>query len=254
MSRSDNTDWGNKPLIVIIGLVASIIAIVVFFSGKQSAQEFLSNPTLTNTFNTTLPECPADPAPTLYVTKTPVPTNTPLPTDTPPPPGTVRRVEVEPLEPVFIDECYDESFEELFGASKPFTLPTSNEIQSLPLLQTSESCAQTKPSSVTHRISVPINSTWLWRFQSCSSNRVFPSNVIFLRSGGYGVCDITKYFLYAEYKLGENYCKTWTTKLNATKDIVWLIQYRFIGDSHEAGVDLWFFPGIYEQRFLVTIK
>ena len=36
---------GNKPAIVIIGLIASIIAIVVFFSGKESIGEFVSEPT-----------------------------------------------------------------------------------------------------------------------------------------------------------------------------------------------------------------
>jgi hypothetical protein len=36
---------GNKPAVVIIGLIASIIAIVVFFSGKESIGEFVSDPT-----------------------------------------------------------------------------------------------------------------------------------------------------------------------------------------------------------------
>lgn len=36
---------GNKPAVVIIGLIASIIAIVVFLSGKESIGEFISEPT-----------------------------------------------------------------------------------------------------------------------------------------------------------------------------------------------------------------
>ncbi len=36
---------GNKPVVVIIGLIASIIAIVVFLSGKESIGEFVSTPT-----------------------------------------------------------------------------------------------------------------------------------------------------------------------------------------------------------------
>ncbi|MBE0681582.1 MAG: hypothetical protein IH589_06680 [Anaerolineales bacterium] len=255
MSKLSNNDWGNKPLIVIISLVGSIIGIVIFFSGKPSIKEFFPNLTPTNTHSLSLPECPADPAPTRYVTKTTPPIRTPVPTYTPPPPGTIGQLETGdfPLE-FAIDECYKESVEELFGIPKDFLKPTLDEMQSLPLLQASETCTQTRPSSVIHQISIPINSTWLWRFQSCSSNDVFASNPIFLRSGEYGACDITENFLYSEYNDGANLCKTWTTKLALTKDIVWSVQYSLISDSHEAGVDLWFSPGIYEQKFLVTIK
>ena len=163
MSKPSNNDWGNMPLIVIIGLVGSIIGIVVFVSGKQSVKEFFPNLTPTNTLILSLPECPADPAPTRYVTKTPLPTRTPFPTYTPPPPGTIRELETGdfPLE-FAIDECFNASVKELLGTPKNFLQPTLDEMQSLPLLQTSETCTQTRPSSVTHRISVPINSTWLW--------------------------------------------------------------------------------------------
>ncbi|MBK9928082.1 MAG: hypothetical protein IPP66_22660 [Anaerolineales bacterium] len=44
MSSSNKTDLGNKPIVVIIGLIASIIGIIAFFSGKQSIQEFFSGP------------------------------------------------------------------------------------------------------------------------------------------------------------------------------------------------------------------
>jgi len=39
---SSNNGLGNKPLVVIISLIASIIAIIAFLSGKQSIQEFSS--------------------------------------------------------------------------------------------------------------------------------------------------------------------------------------------------------------------
>jgi len=41
---SESTDLGNKPIIIIIGLIASIIGIVVFISGKQSISEFGAKP------------------------------------------------------------------------------------------------------------------------------------------------------------------------------------------------------------------
>ncbi len=37
---SSNNGLGNKPFVVIISLLASIIAIIAFLSGKQSIQEF----------------------------------------------------------------------------------------------------------------------------------------------------------------------------------------------------------------------
>lgn len=41
---SRNTDLGNKPLIVMIGLISSIIGIVAFVSGKSSMGEFITEP------------------------------------------------------------------------------------------------------------------------------------------------------------------------------------------------------------------
>jgi len=252
MSSSDNSDWGNKPLVVIIGLVASVIAIVVFFSGKQSVQEFLPNSTSTNTLNISLPECPADPAPTLYVTETPIPTNTPSPTSTPDP-NSLGKVEVGSLQAVVVSECYlsdlipDEQ-------SVHFSNPSSDEIKSLPFLQVKESCVQTEPSSVSYRASIPTNSTWLWKYQSCSKNEIFASNVHFFGSDKCGLKDVTEYFVSQEYIDGENNCKTWTTKLTSGKDVVLLVQYKLLRDLHEAGTDLWFSPGVYEKKFLISVK
>lgn len=39
-----STELGNKPIIVTIGLIASIIGIVGFISGKQSIKEFFAGP------------------------------------------------------------------------------------------------------------------------------------------------------------------------------------------------------------------
>lgn len=43
---NNNNDWKNSPVIVIIGLIASLIAIFVFITGKQSIQDFFKSPTL----------------------------------------------------------------------------------------------------------------------------------------------------------------------------------------------------------------
>jgi hypothetical protein len=41
---SNNTGLGNKPLVVIIGLIASLIAMFVFITGKESIPEFFGAP------------------------------------------------------------------------------------------------------------------------------------------------------------------------------------------------------------------
>jgi hypothetical protein len=44
MTSHEKEGLGNKPLIVIIGLIASFIAILTFLTGRQSISEFLGPP------------------------------------------------------------------------------------------------------------------------------------------------------------------------------------------------------------------
>lgn len=42
MTSSASPSLGNKPIIVIVGLIASVIAIIAFVTGKQTLSEFLN--------------------------------------------------------------------------------------------------------------------------------------------------------------------------------------------------------------------
>lgn len=91
MSSGNNQDLGNKPIIVIIGLIASCIAIFAFVTGKQSIFDF---------FGSSTPIINAPPTQrnnnTPYPSDTPeisiIPSETPKPTSRPPasPPKTIE--------------------------------------------------------------------------------------------------------------------------------------------------------------------
>jgi hypothetical protein len=70
MTGLEVDNWGNKPLVIIISIVASIITIVVFFSGRQSINEFVAQPTRI---------LPSPVVITVYaITPSAIPTNTPI--------------------------------------------------------------------------------------------------------------------------------------------------------------------------------
>lgn len=71
MPTSNKTDLGNRPVVVIIGLIASIISIVIFFLGVQGVKDFFRAQDNSPTPNSGTH------------THTPVPTYTALYTDTP---------------------------------------------------------------------------------------------------------------------------------------------------------------------------
>lgn len=41
MSQQSNSDWGKKPLVVLIGVIASAMSILAFITGRQSFPELL---------------------------------------------------------------------------------------------------------------------------------------------------------------------------------------------------------------------
>jgi|GEM_PF-1211183 len=53
LDKQQKSDWGNKPFIVVIGLIASIIAIVTFISGAQNVFELFPTKSPTPTFGPT---------------------------------------------------------------------------------------------------------------------------------------------------------------------------------------------------------
>ncbi len=74
---SIKANWSRKSLVGFIGLIASIIGIVVFVSGKQSLFEFFPKKSVTATL--TMTSLPVTIEPTSKPTKTLTPTATPLP-------------------------------------------------------------------------------------------------------------------------------------------------------------------------------
>ena len=71
--KSDK-DWSKATLIVFVGLVASIISIFIFITGKQSIPEILSTPTSLPNLPTSLPNIPTSLPVNNYPTETPLPT------------------------------------------------------------------------------------------------------------------------------------------------------------------------------------
>ncbi|MGB9845764.1 MAG: hypothetical protein ACPLF9_08415 [Methanothermobacter tenebrarum] len=99
MSSDDNTGCGKVAL--LLGAIASLIAILIFITGKQSLPEFLGGPKQEQAMSMPTVQRPAQTkvptlSPTLRPTDTPIPnptpTKTPIPSPTPlpdTPPGTI---------------------------------------------------------------------------------------------------------------------------------------------------------------------
>ena len=73
MAPGDDTGLGNKPIIVIVGLIASLIAIFTFITGKESVPEILNTPTPPGVVVITVQSPPTQ----VLVTSEPNPTATP---------------------------------------------------------------------------------------------------------------------------------------------------------------------------------
>ena len=85
MTTQGSSDWGNKPIVVLIGVISGLIAIFAFLTGKETIWEIVggvptSKPTVTRLATATF--TPTSPTPT---PAPPTPTDTPEPPAQPPP-------------------------------------------------------------------------------------------------------------------------------------------------------------------------
>lgn len=45
MKKNSEKNWGNAPIVVLLGVIASLIAIFAFITGKQNVPEIMATPT-----------------------------------------------------------------------------------------------------------------------------------------------------------------------------------------------------------------